>query len=141
MNNRLKVFLLVSVLLNMLLAGAVLGHFLHRPPPPDRGEEVSRIIKDPALKEQARKLFDRDGGKRGELRKAREATLDILTAEKFDAKAYINAMDKMHGMHESRRRNMAQEIAGIAEKLSREERVKLADILRRPPPPPPPHGK
>lgn len=148
MNQKIKLFVIGSVLLNILLAGVILGHLSHRlgmPPRPPFAEppELSQLPKDKQLMfraamEGAREKAEDTRRKTRALKKEMEA---ILSAEPFDKAAYEAKVKKVIALHEQRKQYFADAVAGLAQKFTQSERKVLAKIVRRPPPPPhPPRG-
>lgn len=150
MKQSIKAFVIASVLLNILLAGIVVGqasrHFMPRPPLPF-AEKLD------ALPEEKRALFE-DVMKKTEndTQDLREALMDsrkragkLLKAEPFDRAAYMKEMQKGHELRGQMMQRMAASMADLAEKFTPEERAALAGMMRdrrmqkdAPPPPPPP---
>lgn len=59
----------------------------------------------------------------GDLHKQMDA---VMTAKKFDAKAYLSLSDKMGALHDKMMRNHAKAFASVAGKLSQDERKDMA---------------
>lgn len=140
MNRRLKLFLLISVALNIVFIGFVLG----------RGSHCHRLgmKKAPAIMG----LLDRSSipeARRAELKEKLQAALpteerrkekrqwyretgEILKAEEFDADAYRAQLDKMFAYRSHNRQKIVEVLIEITAELNQEERKALAEIFSRP---------
>jgi len=145
MSRKLKTFVVCSVLLNLLLAGVIVGHTAFRMHPPHGGAgwkpDLSAIETLPADKQDlVRKTLDKvreDGDTlRTQVRNTQEETSRILSAENFDETAYDAQVQKMHELHQQRRQIMADAFKNLAKQLNAEERKVLAEMVRKAP-----HGK
>ncbi len=140
MNRILKYFVTASVLLNILLLGLTAGHIVHRfnhramPPsmeklldtlPQARQEEFLHIIEQSRNEKKARWR---------DIRIVRETIANILIAEPFDAEAYQAQVDKLQLLQGQQWQQMANGIKMLALRWPPEERVVLAEMMRRPPP-------
>lgn len=141
MNNKIKAFILASILLNVLLGGVILGHVLkmarygrHLPPLSEEqlnlhGEKLERfreILHGAHL--ENRDLYEK-------IRQAREEALEILTAETFDESAYQKQVEILHNLRGQMMQRFADAVKKLAKELTPNERAALAEILRHPPPP------
>lgn len=151
MNKNLKLFIAISVLLNILLVGVMLGYALrspwllgHRPPPPPAPPELSQLPPEKReLFETTMKRTREEGDNlRKEIREIREDMEKILSADVFDEAAYRAESEKIAALYSQQRLKMNEAIIGIAKQSSKEERAILSKITRRPAPPlpPPPHS-
>jgi uncharacterized membrane protein len=144
MGKRIKLLISISILLNVLLIGVVIGNISNRLFREDfpRRHPPEFVGKLPADKE---KLFfdmmERVNLENREVRKqideARKRVLSTLRAPEFDEAAYqVEAakVDKLHGLMMQR---FAEATKELAKQLNQEERKVLAEFLRQPPPPPP----
>lgn len=150
MNKKIKCFVVASVLLNLLLVGVIIGHMSHRfgPRPPFREPpEIASLTpeKQEIFREAMKAAREKSEGLRKQSRKLRKESAEILAAPTFDKDAYYAKMKEMMALHQQRKLNFAEAVAGIAEKFTPEERKLLAKSMRRPmpgggegPPPPPP---
>jgi uncharacterized membrane protein len=143
MNRTLKLLFLVSIILNVLLVGILLGQLPRRL---ERGsfreqriEQSLRDLPQPMqtrLREKFKQMRAAGDPLRDQLRAAREETLGILSAEPFDEAAYDRQVSKIDNLQLQMFKKTGQVVKEIARELSAEERRNFAQILRRPPPPP-----
>ncbi len=130
---------IISVAVNVLLAGVIAGHFLQPAPsytqhrqdaiaevaaqlPPDKAEMLHQVM-DSTYKEV-------DSMKKA-MRASRNETTDILSAETFDAEAYQRHVDDLHRQRGVIMQHMATAMMEAASALNQEERTLLAQTLRR----------
>jgi uncharacterized membrane protein len=143
MEHRFKYILLISLALNLLLIGVVLGYFLRgpefkaRPFPPPITQKLSsekQWVFDEAMRELAEKnkVIARD------LERKRSEILSVLTAERFDAQVFQQKSREVHELHGQMKAQLDGVLEQLASEFNREERRALAELLRRGPPPP--HG-
>jgi uncharacterized membrane protein len=142
MNRTLKLLFLVSLILNVLLVGVLMGQLPHRL---ERGsfreqrmEQALRDLPQPMqtrLREKFKQMRAAGDPLREQLRVAREETLGILSAEPFDEAAYDRQVSKIDNLQLQRFKKTGQVVKEIAKELSPEERRVFTQILRRPPPP------
>jgi uncharacterized membrane protein len=143
MNRTLKLLFLVSIVLNVLLVGVLMGQLSRRL---ERGsvreqrvEQALRDLPQPTqtrLREKFKQMRAAGDPLREQLRIAREETLGILSADPFDEAAYDRQVSKIDDLQLQLFKKMGQVVKEVAKELSPEERRIFAQILRRPPPPP-----
>lgn len=134
----IRTWLIVSVTLNLLLAGVIAGHAMK---PAHRGEAWRAAIESVAAtlpEEKAALLRGEMDKARGENRErwkamkaAREAAMDALAAEPFDANAYRNAVARVHRLREEAMDRFAVATETAATRLSQDERRRLAAAMRQ----------
>jgi uncharacterized membrane protein len=143
MNRTLKFLFLVSIILNVLLVGVLMGQLPSRL---ERGsfreQRMEQALKDlpqatqTRLREKFKQMRAAGDPLRDQLRAAREETLGILSAESFDEAAYDRQIGKIDELQLQRFKKIGLVVKEIAKELPPEERRIFAQILRRPPPPP-----
>jgi uncharacterized membrane protein len=143
MNRTLKLLFLVSIVLNVLLVGVLMGQLSRRL---ERGsvreqrmEQALRDLPQPTqtrLREKFKQMRAAGDPLREQLRIAREETLGILSTDPFDEAAYDRQVSKIDDLQLQLFKKMGQVVKEVAKELSPEERRIFAQILRRPPPPP-----
>jgi uncharacterized membrane protein len=143
MNRTLKLLFLVSIILNVLLVGVLMGQLPSRL---ERGsfreQRMEQALKDlpqaaqTRLREKFKQMRAAGDPLRDQLRAAREETLGILSAESFDEAAYDRQIGKIDELQLQRFKKIGLVVKEIAKELPPEERRIFAQILRRPPPPP-----
>ena len=140
---RLKYALIASLALNLLIIGAVAGTMYgfrkHHPRFAERGEDfgmmgLTRVLPEERRKEM-RKLLRADRANlrplMEEIRAARRDAADKLGAEPFDRAALEAAIANVAEKERAVRSAAVATFLGHAEKLTAEERTKLADWWRK----------
>lgn len=143
MSKGLKIFLAVSVLLNVLLVGILIGtlshtfmgrmefgkraFFFHKELPPEKRELVLGTMK---------KLRSETKETRKELKRKRDEIIDVFTAPEFDVKKFDQEVAEMHAIVGKLADELAQATKKIAAGLDQEERKALGEAMRRSPGPP-----
>ncbi len=144
MGKRIKILIGVSLLLNVLLIGVVIGILSHRLFRDDfpRRHPLDFAGKLPADKEELfletmEKVHLDTREVRRQIDETRDKVLAILGAPDFDEASYqveTAKMDRLHGLIMQRFAEAAKE---LAKQFTREERKIFAEFLRQAPPPPP----
>lgn len=147
MNQKLKTLLWISLALNILLVGGVLGYLTgqrrqtsHRPPhemPPlpsgaaglsqDHEKDFHRMME--GVRERSEELSER-------LEAAREDVFNALIAEPFNPALYQQKVEVLHNLNGERVKILSKAVQDFAGGLSKDERAVLAQRLRRGPPGP-----
>lgn len=143
MSKSLKIFLAASVLLNVLLAGIIIGTFSHtfmgrmemgkralfflKDLPPEKRELVLGTMKE---------LRSETAGTKKELDRKRNEIIDIFSAPEFDEKKFDQKAAEMRAIMGELAEKLADTTKKIAAGLNREERKALGDVIRRSPGPP-----
>ncbi len=138
MNSKIKLLLTLSIILNFLFAGLLIGnaskslvhekddknHFLEitKKLPPEKQKLV--MAKFDALKS------DRDET-REKINKTRMEIAEILKAPEFDQKLYDRKISKMHRLYRGKAKKLAKSIKELAVDFTPEERAVLAEMLEK----------
>lgn len=143
MNKTLKLLFLVSLIVNVLLVGVLMGQLPRRLESGSfREQRMEQALKDlpqptqTRLREKFKQIRAAGDPLRDQLRAAREETLGILSADPFDEAAYDRQVSKIDDLQLQLFKKMGQIVKEVAKELSSEERRIFAQILRRPPPSP-----
>ena len=146
MGKRIKILIGISLLLNALLIGVLIGNISHRLfredfPPRHPLELTGKLSPDKEkLVLDMRERVDQENREvRKQIDEARERVLSILGAPDFDENAYQEEAAKLDKLHALMMQRFADATKELAKKFNRAERKVLAEYLRQPPPPPPPH--
>jgi uncharacterized membrane protein len=138
MTTKLKLFMIFSVALNMLLAGLVLGHSMHRF---GRGPSAAAITKAietlPANRQEEltnsmKKLEQANQPLIAEIRQVREKITTILNADSFDNTVFLMQTTRLRELQNEQQQRLTLNIANLAQHWTAEERLILSQILRRP---------
>ncbi len=139
MNKQLRIAFLVSIILNVLLAGVILGALPQRFYGLRSHETFLSAIDK--LPEPARTRFRnnleafRKSPLRQEMRDARSEAIRLLTTEPFDEAAYDRAVDKVNELRVQMSKRASQDMKAIIKDLPIEQRKAVAEVLQRPPAP------
>ncbi len=136
MTRRIKIILITSLVLNILLAGIGLGalsHCLFWPAP------LSHTLPEMAaqLPGDKRKLFEdtmhdawQDVDKLHEqMVEAKKESGLILSAEPFNAEAYMTQIHHMEDIHTHMKQRLAEAIIELAKQFTPQERAVLTDAI------------
>jgi len=140
MTRQFKLVLVVSLALNVMFAGMILGHMSHHMlwshgPRHFSAEQLAHLPED------KRKLFE-DAvhqaaadmeSRRAELADARKDAERLMNAEPFNEEAFLTKMDQVNDLQAQIRRHITQAIANTAKQFTPEERAVIADIVSHPP--------
>ena len=139
MSRSLKAFIAASVLLNLLLAGIVIGNAGRYA----MGSRMRHTLQEMAatLPEDKRAHFEETlqrvqkdtDALRQQLSDARKKAVNLLKAPSFNKEAYLAQMQEVQRLHAQIMQRMVESVAQLAEQESPDERVTLADMLRHPP--------
>jgi uncharacterized membrane protein len=139
MSKFFKLAVIISLTLNVILIGLLLGELPRRFDRGNRpGERIRRDVEK--LPEPLRARFRekmeqaRQGGMRQKLRQERDEAIRILAAEPFDEAAYDRQVKKIQELRLQMHQRMAENIKELAKGLPQEQRQALAEVLKRPPP-------
>jgi uncharacterized membrane protein len=143
MTKTVKLAFLVSLVLNLLLLGVILGQVPRgleaTPTRQQRMEEALKKVPEPTqsrFREKFAQIRASSDPLRQQIDEARAETLRLLSAEPFDEAAYDRQVSKIEELRGEMFKRMGQSMKQTAKELSPEERRMLAELLRRPPPPP-----
>lgn len=139
MSKKFKIFIILSVILNIVLIGIVGGHAYRRfctDKPKHNIERMNNFIDSTSLsveqQDELKKQFKESVPPKLHNRKKHKSELDkILSAEEFDADKFKATVDQHHNSYGERKEAMANFIINLATQLNQEERKKLAKTLRR----------
>ncbi len=137
------VIMMLSLALNVVLGGYIIGRESMAPPRQDRAARFEEAMKDLPPEKQAhmRELmgdfrasmkedFEQVRAKRDELR-------DILTAETFNPNAFRAKAKELNAMYAASKKTMIENMVRMAKDMPQEDRKILADAMHRPPMGPP----
>jgi len=142
MTKTMKVTFIVSLVLNLLLLGVILGRVprgLEAPPQTrqQRLEEALKKVPEPSqsrFREKFAQIRASSDPLRQQIDEARAETLRLLGVDPFDEAAYDRQISKIKELRAEMFVRMAQNFKQTAKQFSPEERRMLADVLRRPAP-------
>ena len=140
MSPSIKSFVVISVLLNVLLAGMLIGQMFDRGPEP-RERALIRLVAHSSLPEARKaeiqgRLEDfalRQEASRMEGDEARAETERLLRSDHFDASMYRQQTEAMFKARDAQRDAMVAMVAELGTELDAESREKLVKIFQPPP--------
>lgn len=140
MSKKLKLFVLASVILNIVLTGIVAGHMAHRfghwhDDKMLRFIEKTELseIKKTAYKEKLQQALS-EKKYRNSGRQEHEKAMAILTTKTFDADLFRARLEHIFEKQDQHKKQMIDVIVELASELNQQDRKALAEILRKPPP-------
>ena len=140
MSSGIKIVLTFSIVLNVLLAGMVLGKLSHHYITP--AHPVFDVAKElNSLSDEKRKLFDSIMGPakqkmeadHKQIDHAKEEAVAILTQEPFNKDAYLLKVRKITDLYVEMKCTLAEDVSKLALQFTLEERQVLAGIVSHPP--------
>jgi uncharacterized membrane protein len=144
MGKKIKILISISLLLNVLLIGVVIGSISHRlfreDFPRRRPPELAIKLapdKEKLFFDTMKRVHLENREVRKQIDEGRERVFLILSAPEFDEAAYQVEAAKLGKLHGLMMQRFAEATKEMAKRFNQEERKALAELLRRPPPPPP----
>lgn len=132
MNNLNTVLLSVSIALNALLLGLVLGHLSsHNDPNHMHARDHHDLHHHKAKHRFFSEMHEHKREMHEDLKLARREVFDALTADEFDPELYQEKCEKLHGLYGKMAQEMGAKIKEKAQGLSKKDRLKMARELRR----------
>ncbi|MCD6034283.1 MAG: hypothetical protein K0R63_24 [Rickettsiales bacterium] len=139
MSPKIKAFLLLSTLLNIMLIGIIAGHMIHkastmserRPPFKHLTEQLPEEKREKFQQHMA-ELRKANAPLREETKQIRNEAIEILTAEAFDAVAYQKKIEELHALQWKMKHQMSKLFTETAKELNQEERALLSSMLKMP---------
>lgn len=138
MNKKLKILLVVSLLLNGLLAGLLLGKSSPFPMRPNGGPpKFDMADMPPSLQHKLdaamNASFERDKDLRKQIEDKRQEIADIMKAAPFDTATFKTKNDELFTLLGQAGRNMAAAVSEVAEDAPPEQRADIARMLLKGP--------
>jgi uncharacterized membrane protein len=140
MTRKLRVAFLLSVIVNVLLAGVILGALPHRfiggPPSRERFRTDIDNLPEPARSRFREKIDEfRNDPSRRQMTDARNEAIRLLVAEPFDEAAYDRQINNISELRRQMTKRMADDMKAVVKGLPAEQRNAIAEIVKRPLPP------
>jgi uncharacterized membrane protein len=138
----LQLALVLSLAINLLVAGAILGRFRDHAPPLDWATEPldpeARDLIRPMMRERVTKTIQM----RRELRRAQARIRDLMTDDSLDEAALAEELAGLRALSGEYQRVMHETAVEIMAQLTPEQRLRVARRLLTPHPEgPPPDGR
>ena len=137
MSKKMKILIFSSLLLNVLLAGVVIGDVSHRFHKEyfDRKsvqEFASKLPGDKAalFLETLKRVHLNNRDAYHQIREARKEAMKLLSTPEFDEAAYRLQVEKIHELRSLMKRRLADATIELARQFSQKERSALAQHLR-----------
>ena len=137
MNKKIKILIFSSLLLNVLLAGVVIGDMSHRF---HKEYFVRKSVKEFASKlpadkaalflETVERVHLNNQDAYNQIREARKEAMSLLSAPEFDESAYRLQVEKIHELRSLMKRRLADATIELAKQFNQKERKALAQHLR-----------
>lgn len=138
MTRKLRVTFLLSIIINVLLAGVILGALPHRfygsPNSRERFRTDIDNLPEPARSRFREKIDEfRNSPWRQQMTEARNEAIRLLVAVPFDEAAYDRQVSKINELRAQMTKRMSDNMKDIVKGLPAEQRNAIAKILKRPP--------
>jgi len=138
MSKTIKIMLAVSVLLNVLLVGVLIGSFSHRFTGPFQmrshmNEVIGKLPEDKQelVRNTLKELKSETSVTKKKVDEKRKEIMDVLTAPEFDPALFDQKVAELHGLMGE----LASEVAGAARKiasnLDQKDRIMLSELIKR----------
>jgi len=138
MSKKIKILIFSSLLLNVLLAGVVIGDVSHRF---HKEYFVRKSVKEFASKlpgdkaalflETVKRVHLSNRDAYNQIREAKKEAMKLLSAPEFDEAAYRLQVEKIHELRSLMKRRLADATIELARQFSQKERSALAQHLKR----------
>ena len=136
MSKKLRVAFLLSIIINVLLAGVILGALPHRFIGGSAGRERFRSDID-NLPEPARSRFRatidefRKSPLRRQMSDARDEAIRLLVATPFDETAYDSQVNRINELRRQMTEQMSKDMKEVVRDLPADQRGAIAQLLKR----------
>jgi len=138
MSNRVKVVLTVSLVLNVLLVGILIGFFSgdfkeHRKMRADMHRSIDNLPEEKAklVKKTMRNLHKETKKTRKQVRKTRKNINKIISAPEFDISAYDAEIKKLQDLHAEIMDKFGKATKELALQMEQDEREVIAELLEK----------
>jgi len=138
MSKKMKTLIFGSLLLNVLLAGVMIGDVSHRFEKEyvvrkSAEEFASKLPKDKAalFLETVERIHLNNRDDFNKLREAREEAMKILSAPEFNESAYRLQVEEIHKLRSLMKQRLADATIELAKQFNQEERSAFAEHLRQ----------
>lgn len=136
MSSKIKFILIISIILNFLLAGLLLGKcsksYMHGY---DKHQSFSEFADKlpPEKRDMVMKRMDEVRKEKGEIKdqieQVKKELRDIIAAPQFDEQLYDRKVNEMHELYRSKAKKIASVIKEMAKTFTPEEREMLTEFL------------
>lgn len=137
MSNTTKITLAVSIILNILLIGILLGAFSHRVAGPlamhrQMEEAIGGLpeAKQNLVRDTLKQLRSETNETRKKVKRKRDELLETITAPEFDEQIFDRKAAELHALMGELAGEIADAAKKIAARLDQDERKELAEIIR-----------
>lgn len=146
MNKKMKTFISLSVFLNVLLVGIILGgvsggfskhHFDRGHKSEQMEQRLSRILavlpaeKNALFKQRLNELKVLKRTDKEQMKFARRNILQVFEQEPFDKVAYQHAVQTLNQLHQTQMDKRVSLLADVGEYLSPKERRQLSSLIMK----------
>ncbi len=140
MSKTLKIILVLSILLNVLFAGVIIGHVstkAYKYGGRHHGfwKAMAGLPEDKKelLKDKMQEMRREGKATRKAIHDKRAELIGVLTAPEFDETLFDQKVEELHEIHGQMAKNLAEATKELAKKFNQEERKALGVLLKRHP--------
>lgn len=138
MSSKIKFILIISLILNFLFAGLLIGHYsrsyLYQHEKDRRFSEFAEKLpaeKKDMVTNRMNAIREENREIRKQIKKVKEELRDIIAAPEFDEQLYDSKVSQMHELYRTKAKNIAAVIKDMAKSFTPEEREMLSDFLEK----------
>lgn len=138
MTSNIKIILAVSIILNFLLIGLILGsfstRFMHKWGTKDYYPQMVEKLpedKQELVYQKMDKLYRQKKEHWKKIQKTKSELRDIIKAPEFSETLYDQKINELHGLYRDMAVNLAQSIKELARDFTPEERAVLSEFLNK----------
>ena len=129
-----KHLLMASLALNLLMGGAIAGHFIKEANRPHWREAMAQSMPEsvqPQFRSMMEDLREKKKPMRDEIRASRDKMMEIMKAPEFDEAAYDAESKRIHELRSQMKQQMSIAMKEMMKTLSAEERTQMADAMQK----------
>lgn len=138
MNKKIKLLLTLSIILNFLFVGLLIGNaskdLIHEKDEKKHFLEITKKLpadKKKLVNQKFMELKSEHAKTKEEIYTTRMEIVEILKAPEFDEKLYDRKIRKMHRLYRGKAKKLAKTIKEFAADFTPEERAVLAEMLEK----------
>ncbi|MGH7884899.1 MAG: periplasmic heavy metal sensor [Thermodesulfobacteriota bacterium] len=138
MNKKIKFLLIISIILNFLFGGLLIGDisksYINKQSMKSHFEEITKNLppeKQKNILKKIQKLKSDHWKNKDEIFRKRMEIAEVLKAAEFNEALYDKKVTEMHDLYREKAKNLAESIKELATQFSPEERAVLAEMFEK----------
>lgn len=136
MSSKIKFIFIVSLILNFLFAGLLIGHYskshLYKYGKNAKFSEFAEKLPDEKREfvlDRMNTIHEENSELKDRIREVKEELRDIISSPEFNEQLYDQKVSEMHELYRTKAKNIAAVIKEMANSFTTEERAMLSDYL------------